>query len=152
MEPRRQGIDGHDPPGQDPGLLHGLEDGVRHLVAQVVPDEGPVEVILPAVFQVVRHVGLVEEGQVQPGRLVGHGELGQVQALADVVGPGRGGDEGPEAGGLVGLELRDGQDAAPVLVGPGEVGDQVVERADPERGKGPRPRLPHALQIPHRVK
>ena len=152
VEPRGQGVDGHDPPGQDPGLLHGLEDGVVHGVAQIVPRQGPVEVVLPAVFQVVRHVALVEEGQVQPGCLVGHRELGQIQALADVMGPGGGGHEGPEAGWLVGLKLRDGDDPASVLVGPGEVGDQVVERADPEGGKGLRPGLPHALQIPHRVK
>ena len=146
--PRCQRVDGHDAAGQDPGLLHRLKDRIGDLVAHVVPVQRAVEIVFPAVFQVLRHIGLVEEGQIQPGRIVGHGELGEIQALADVVGPGIRGHKGPEAGRLVHLQLRDGHDPAPVLIGSGEIGNQIIQGRDPHGRKELGAGLAHSLEIP----
>src|SRR5699024_3410471 len=41
-------------------------------------------------------------------------------------------DHGPEAGRLIGLQVADSDQLRPVLIGPGEVGQKIVERLDAE--------------------
>ena len=147
-----QRVDRHDPTGLYARAVHGLKDGVCDLVAQIISVQRAVEIVFLAVPEAVRHVVLIEKGEIQPGRVVGHGQLGQIQPLADVGRAGVRGHEGPEAGGLIRLQLRDGNDAGPVLVGPGEVGNQIVERPDPDGSEALCTGLAHALEKADRFK
>ena len=146
-----QAVDRHDPPCGDAGVLRLLHHGVGHLVAQVVAGEGAVEDIGLAVDQIVLHITLVEEHQIQGRGLVGHPHLHQIQALADARQPGMGDDHGLETGRGVRLQLRDGDHAAAVLVGPGEIGDEVVQGVDAEVVELLRPGLADALEIAHGI-
>ncbi len=128
-QPRRQRIDGQHLPGGHPGGLHRLKDGVCHIVADKIPGDRAVENILPAVLQQVRDIAVVEEGQAEPAGGVRHLDLGNVQSLADVGETGGVHDHGPEAGGHVRLQLFNGDQLRPVLVAPGEVADQIPQRA-----------------------
>ena len=67
--------------------------------------------------------------------MIGHLDPGQIQALADVVGPGGIHDHGPEAGGDALFQLVDGHKPGPVLIGPGKMTDQILQRMDIQRRK-----------------
>ncbi len=149
VEARGETVNGHDAPGENAGLLHVLKDGVCHAVAGVVPGERAVEIILLAVLQVVRGIFLVEEGEPQPRTLVGDRNFGEIQALADMVGLRVRGDHGAEAGRLVHLKLADRHKARPVFIGPGKIGNQIIDRLDAERRKLLGSGLADALEIPH---
>ena len=128
--PGGQAVDGHYAPGDAPLPLHRLKERILHLGTAVVSPEGAVKTVFPAILQRFSGVGLVKIDQVEGAGAVGHGKLGEVQALADIAGAGRADDHGLKAGGLVHLQLTDGHQAGAVFIGTGEIGDEVVDRFD----------------------
>ena len=83
----------------------------------------------------IGNVPLIKERDGQPGRLVGQGDFGQIETLADVGRAGVGDDNGLEAGGLVYFQIGDGPQPRPILVAPGEIGNEIVEGADVQFGQ-----------------
>ena len=131
-----QGIDGQHPPGGDGFGLQSLENGVCHIVADEVAADGAVEDILPAVLQLLGGVFIVKESQIQPGCVVGHLDLGDGQALADLIGPGRVHDHSPEAGGHIHLQLLNGNQPGAILISSGEMADQIPQGQNIQLCKG----------------
>ena len=130
VQPGGKGVDGQNPPGG--GALGGgtFEDGIGHAIAAVVPGDGSVKDVRFAVMQVLFGIPGIEEGQVQPPGGVRHLHPGQIQTLADVGGAGGVHHHRLEAGRTVYLQLADGNQPGTVLVAPGVVADQILQRVD----------------------
>ena len=143
-----EGVDGDNAARGLPPSLR-LHHGIRHPAAEQVPLRPAIEDVglprLEAVFQ----PGLVEEGHIQGPRLVHRPDLYQVQALANVGHRGGRGDHGGDAGGFAGDQVRDAAGFGPVLIPPGEPGNQVPEGVNAQLSKGLGPLLADALDIAH---
>ena len=135
VEPRGEGIDGKHPAGGNRLGVGGLEYRIRHAVGGIVPGKGAIENVFSAVFQIVLGVPGIKEGQIQPPGGVRRLDPGQIQTLTDVGGAGGVHDHGPEAGGLVRLQLADGDALRPILVASGEMANEVLQREDIQGGK-----------------
>ena len=127
VQPRSQGVDGQHPPGGDRLGIQGLEGGIGHIIADEIPADRAVEDILLAVVEILGDKAAVEKGQVQPGGVIRHLHLGDVQSLADVGGAGGVHHRGPEAGGHIHLQFIDGDELRAILVAPGEMADQILQ-------------------------
>ncbi|CAN3999695.1 RNA polymerase sigma factor, partial [Dysosmobacter welbionis] len=101
--------------------------------------------MVQAVFQ----PRLVEKGHIQGAGVVHRPELHQIQPLADVGDGGRGRHHGGHAGGLTGHQVRDAAEGGAVVVGPGEVGDQVPQGGDAQLPQGLGPLLADAPDVAH---
>ena len=141
-----EGVDGHNPACLQPlplplhdGVCHGAFPSRRLRPAEKDVGFPRVEVVLP--------VSLVEEGDVQSPRLVHRPELYQLQALADAVQSGRSGGQGLHTGVLPVNQVLDFLIGPPVVVGPGEIGDQVPESPDAQLLQSFGPLLPDALDV-----
>ena len=150
-QPRRQRIDGQHPPGGHRLGIRGLKVGVCHIVANEIPSDRPIKDVFLPILQLLRREFGIEKGQRQPGGVVRHLDLGNVQALADVGGPGGVHHHGLEAGGHIRLQLFDGHQFCPVLIAPGKMANQVPEGEDIQIGKLLGPGWAHALEDGHRV-
>ena len=94
-------VQGQNTPGQNAGRFHRLKNRVGHLDAAGVALQFAIKNIALTVQQMVGNVPLIKERDGQPGRLVGQGDFGQIETLADVGCAGVGDDNGLEAGGLI---------------------------------------------------
>ena len=81
---------------------------VGHLDAAGVALQFTIKNIALTVQQMIGNVPLIKECDGQPGRLVGQGDFGQIETLADVGCAGMGDDNGLEAGGLVHFQVGNG--------------------------------------------
>jgi len=134
-QPRGEGIDGQHPPGGHRLGVQSLKNGIGHAVADEIPGYRAIENVFLTIAELLGGVFVIEEGHIQPGSMVGDLHLGQIQALADVAGPGGVHHHGPEAGGGVHLQLVDGGEPGAVLIAPGEMTDQVPEGENIQLGK-----------------
>ena len=83
-----QGIDGQDAVGSETGLVQRLKGGIPHPGACQAAVQRPIEQVALAVVQALGGEALVEKGQPEAAGLVGHGDMGDVETLADVGSPG----------------------------------------------------------------
>ncbi len=74
-------------------------------------------------------------------------QLYQIHALPHVAQPGLRGHHGVDAGGLIRQDLRDGPGCRPVLIGTGEIVQQIPQGADAQPGERFGPLLAHALDV-----
>ena len=144
-DPRRQGVHGHDAPGEGV-LARPLEVGVDHLPPAARPGELAVEVIGLPRRQGAADVGLVEEGHVHLGGGVHHPALGQIHALADKGCVEGGSHHGGEAHRLLQGKGLDVLPEGAVLVVPGKVGQQVGHSGKAQLGQGLFLGGPHPLE------
>ena len=147
-DPGGKGVDGHDAAGDLPPALR-LHHGIGHLAAEEGALRPAVEDVRLPLVQVVLQPRLVEEGHVQGAGVVHRPELYQVQPPADMGDGGGRRHQGRYAGGLAGHQVRDAAELGAVVIGPGEVGDQVPQGGDAQLAQGFGPLLPDALDIPH---
>ena len=148
-DPRRQGVDGHDPAGV---LLAAspLEDGVDHgAPAALLFHRTEEDVLLPGPDGPL-HIALVEEGEVEGAGLIHHLHLDQLQPRPDAGAAGVLGGHGPDAHPGAQGGLADGVLLPPVLIVPGVVLQQVGRPRQPQLGQLFGPLLPHARQGAHR--
>ena len=124
-----QRIDGHDA-ARDLIRALALEHRVRHLPAQQIALGLAVKDVFLAGVERVFEVGLVEISQIERGRFVHNAKLDEVEPLADVRELRLGRDDGADTGVLAGDKVGDAPVLPPVLVGAGEVGDQLAQIGD----------------------
>ena len=67
--------------------------------------------------------------------MVSHLNFGNIQTLTNVVGPGGAHDHGLKAGRHIHLQLCDGKKLGPVLIGPGEMTDQILQCKNIQSGE-----------------
>ena len=151
VQPRRQRIHRQHPPGGHRGGIQGLVNGIGHIVSDKIPADCPIKDILLAVLQGIGGIAVVEEGQIQPGGMIRHLHLGQIQALANMVRPGMVHDHGFEAGGLIHLQFIDGHKPCPILIAPGKMADQIPEGENIQIFKLLGLGRPHALEDGDRI-
>ena len=145
-DPGGEGVDGHDAPGEHPrprrfhqGVDHGLAPpGTLRLAVE--------DVVLPG-MEAVFAVALVEKGEKEGPGPVGDLHLHQLHPLAHPVQGGRLVHHGLHAGALPVLEGADLPDAPAVLIGPGEVGDEVPQGDDAQLFEALGPLLADAPDI-----
>ena len=143
-----QGIDGHDAPGDLLPPLR-LKQGVDHLLApQIVLHLAEKDAHIPLV-QGVPPVLHVEKHQVQRPAVVHHPGLGNGAASGNAIGRQVRRHHAPDAYALPGGQLPDGPDLGPVLIPPGEIGDQVPQGGNAQLFQGGGPGLADALDISH---
>ena len=82
-DPRRQGVDGHDPPGEAGAVLR-LKDRVGHAPAGGQALHHAIEDIALPWDQGIFHIALVEERELHGAAGVHYPRLGQLQPLADI--------------------------------------------------------------------
>ena len=127
-KPGGEGVDGQDPAGSHRGRIQRFKDRGGHIIADEITRDRAVEDIFLAVLQLLRGVLLIKKGEGQTAAVVGHGDFGQIQTLADMGGPGGVHDHGLEAGGLVRLQLFDGYQPGAVFIASGEMADTKSTR------------------------
>ena len=144
---RRQWVDGHDAPRQLLAALR-LQQGVHQLMTALALHLAVEDVDLPPV-EAVFPVLLIEEHNVQRSCLV-HGTGSDDGAAAgDAVGGGIGGDHGPDTDVLPLRQVTDGAGQGPVLVGAGEIADEVTQGGDAQLLQRLGPCLSDPFDISH---
>ncbi|MPM69914.1 hypothetical protein SDC9_116862 [bioreactor metagenome] len=113
-----------------------LHHGVRHLTAEEISLRLSVKNIGFPGFQAVFQPCLVKKSHVQRAGVVHRPQLHQFQPLANAGEGGGRGHHGLHAGKLPGLEVRNPFRERPVLIGPGEIGNQIPQGADIQLAEG----------------
>ena len=149
VEPRRQRIDGHDPPGGHRAGIRRFKHRVCYAVAAVVSGDHTVKDVFRAILQCLCCEFGIKKGQIDAPGVIRHRHLGQVHSLSDMGRPGCGHDHGPEAGGHIRLELGDGHQLRPVLIASGKMADQVPQSKDIQIFQLLCPGRAYALQACH---
>lgn len=128
-EPRRERVDGDEPPGDAAGALHRLKNRIEHLAVRFERERSE-ETVGLAVVKRGGKIRLVKKGEGELSGAVGDGQARDVKALADVRGFGACDDHCLKACGNARLERADLGGMRAVFVGAREIGNEVVERPD----------------------
>ena len=131
-EPFGQGIDRDHAARHHRRSVQPFHHGVEDLLSLFVPGQSSVKAVGLAGLQIFAHPWLVEPGDPDLCGAVGDAAAGGVETAPDVAGPWLGDHHGGKAPGLSGNQLGDGAELRPVLIGPREIGDQILQRADPQ--------------------
>ena len=149
-QPGRQRIHRQNAARQKPRRVHRLKERVRHGIAQVIAAQRAVKAIAVAPAQLLGQIALIEEGQIQAGRVVRDGDLHQLQAaaagLGDAVALRIGNYGGNKARRRPLLQLRDVHEPRAVLIGAGVKAQKLLERLHAYPGKQLRPLRADARQ------
>ena len=128
-EPRRERVDGDEPPGDAAGALYRLKNRIEHLAVRFERERSEETVGLTVVKRGGK-IGLVKKGEGELSAAVGDGQARDVKTLADVRGFGACDDHCLKACGNARLERADLGGMRAVFVGAREIGNEVVERPD----------------------
>ena len=146
-DPRRQGVDGHDPPGEAGAVLR-LKDRVGHAPAGGQALHHAIEDIALPWDQGIFHIALVEERELHGAAGVHYPRLGQLQPLADIGAAGGLGHHGGHAHRELHRGRGNGIALQPVLIVPGKIAQQILHRGQAQLLQPGRPRLPDPGQFP----
>lgn len=144
-DPRGEGVDGEDPPGEGVGPLP-LEGGVDHLAVPPRPGDFAVKDITLPRPQGPLDVVLVEKGEVHLAGGVHHPAFGELHPPPNPAGAEGLGHHGGEAHRLLQGEGGDALLEGAVLILPGEIGQKVPHGGQAQLGQGLGPGLAHPGQ------
>ena len=132
---RRQRINRQHPAGGYRLGVQRFKNRVRHAVADEITGNRPVENVFPSVLQLLGHILIIKESQIQPTRGIRHLHAGNIQTHADVGSSGCVHHHRLETGRYIRFQLFDGAQFRAIFIATGEMTDQIAQCKDIQRGK-----------------